>query len=221
VSIEGIFAEITKDVQKIFLNLKLFEYWIEITNKNEKLRSMDPRVRDWMGFSFTVDLVIRIACLCDDSKNTYSLVKWLRKLEKNEKYLSRKRFIDLYKNSIRGVDGANMDFDNLAGKGNDAYPTSLIKKDIKKLKNENPMKKIVEFRNQHLAHRAKKKNPPPTYKDLFDAIKVIEEIMIKYIFLMEGHSMMELEPSIGGYWKEVYTIPWAPLGNNRQRTDEQ
>ena len=57
---------------------------------------MDNTLFGWMRRAFTVDLIIGIGRLCDDDKNTKSLVRFLRALKKDENYLSRKKYVSLY-----------------------------------------------------------------------------------------------------------------------------
>lgn len=95
---------------------------------------MDGTVISWMRISFLFDLVIRVGRICDTSSGTKSLVKFLEELKKKPEYLTRSRYIGLYKNSsLTNInEQANKNFDNLAGKGKSSYPVSLIDEDIKK-----------------------------------------------------------------------------------------
>lgn len=198
--------ELNTEAFWIFHHLQLFKNFRETLNGNEKLKSMNSTIPDWMHSSFTNDLAVAIGRLCDKTARTKSFVKFLEKLRKEDFYLSRGRYVGLYKNV--GLVMANHDFDSLAGKGEDNYPVKYIDEDIWKLTKETSCKKIIDFRNQYIAHLAKEKSPPPTYDDMFAAFEIIENVIIKYNLLLTAEALTRLTPTVQGDWKEVFTVPW-------------
>ena len=155
--------EIQQAAFTIFHHLSLFRQLGEIIDSNKKFKTMDQTLFVWMRRAFTVDLVIGIGRLCDDSKNTKSLVRFLRTLKKDKFYLSRERYTDLYKNKFSNdsmadnfmKELAHKHFDRLAGKKVESYPKANIEADIAKLIKENPCQKILGFRNEYIAHLGK------------------------------------------------------------------
>lgn len=203
--------ELNKEVTSLFHHLDLFKKLMDMIDNNLRLKSMDKTALSWMRISFVVDLVIGISRICDTTKRTESLVKFLENLKNNNEHLlTRAKYITLYnKSSLDNEnDMANRDFDNLAGKGNNAYPEKLIDEDIKELTKENPCKKILAFRNQYIGHLAQNRDTIPNYEELFGAFKVIEDILKKYNLLLNAEAHISLTPTIQGNWQEVFTIPW-------------
>lgn len=201
--------ELYKEISHLCHHLNLFKELRNIVNKNNRLKSMDGTVLSWMNISFTVDMVIGMGRICDTTKRTRSLVRFLVKLKNNKQYLTRDRYVKFYKNTVfNGSDIPDEDFNNLAGEDLSSYPINLIDEDIKKLTKEPPCKKIVDFRNQYIGHIAQTKGHIPKVIDLFAAFEIIESIMIKYDQLLRGQGDMSLTPVIQGNWKQVFTIPW-------------
>lgn len=201
--------ELNKEISHLCHHLDLFKKLMDIVNKNDRLKSMDGTVLSWMKISFAVDMVIGIGRICDTTKGTRSLVKFLVELKKNKQYLTRERYIKFYENTVSDTFKIpDEDFDTLAGKGLDSYPINLIGDDIGRLAKDDPCKKIVDFRNQYIGHTAQNKDPIPKYEDLFATFEIIESIMKKYNLLLKGTSWISLTPEMQGYWEEVFRIPW-------------
>lgn len=216
---EAWFKKLYDEVFFLLRHLHLFKELGDIIDKNNRLKSMDQAVLSWMRKSFTVDLVVGIARICDTSKGTKSLVKFLSDLKKNRQYLTRKRYVALYKDSPFDKSYANRHFDDIAGKGNNSYPIKLIDEDIEKLTKGNPCKKIMDFRHQYIVHIARNKAPLPSEKDLFSASEVIEKIMKKYNRLLTTHPESFPHDRIKqSGWQEVFTIPWIDM--NAQHISE-
>lgn len=211
--IEKILDKLTNDTILIFHHLNLFRKFNEIIKVNQRLNKMDSTILDWMTTAFTNDLVIGIGRICDRDKRTDSLVQFLGELKNAPGYLMRNRHIKLY-NSVDNfmLNIANNSFDKLAGKGQDSFSSSFIDLDIIRITEENPCKKIRDFRNQYIAHSEKvKNNPLPTYDELFESFEIIKEIVKKYNLLIRAASMSDLIPTIQGNYEEVFTVPWIEV----------
>lgn len=208
--------QINSEVISIFHHLDLFMKVNEIISKNTRLASMDLTLMVWMRRAFTVDLVMGIGRICDTDKRTKSLVRFLQELksESCQECLSRDAYIKLYRSENAFMLGlANGDFDRLAGPGEQSYATEKIDIDLKHLVEENPCKRIRDFRDQYVAHSDLiKNNQPPTYDDLFASFGVIKEIVKKYNLLLRAANMIDLTPTIQGNWEEVLTVPWIHKG---------
>ena len=201
---------ITKDIISVFHHLDLFKKLNDIITNNTKLAEFDSILLSWMRESFTVDLVIGIGRICDMDSRTNSLVSFLHELKRNPEFLTRARYIGLYeaKDSLT-LEIANRTFNDLAGQGKEIYHTEEINKDITALTKDIVCKKILDFRNQYIAHSDKDKIMVlPTYDDLFKTFKVIEEIAKKYNLLLRATNILDLTPTIQGNWEEALTIPW-------------
>lgn len=218
--------DINKEAFTIFHHLNLFKQLGKIIDENENLRGKDQTLFHWMRKAFTIDLVIGIGRLCDDGRDTQSLVRFLRTLKKKRSYLCRSRYVGLYKAKYNDdkqmskymIEIGERDFDRLAGEKSDAYPVTQIDLDIKTLLKDGPCKKILDYRNEYIAHLSKvKKTKPPTYKDLYAAFEVIERTIKKYVKLLNGAHLDSLTPMPQGDWQKVLTIPWLDI--TQQKND--
>ncbi len=196
---------VDQEVGWLFHHLDLFKKVFTLIDENKNLKSKDPTVLNWMHRAFLDDLVIGIGRICDDNKRSRSLTQFLYKLKKEKHLLTRKHYVSLYK--ILPIQKAHNDFDGLAGQGKAFYQTSLIDEDIHKLTKEEPCKKILDFRNEYVAHINNRRNSPPLYEDLLASFKIIETVISKYYLLLRANSLL-LTPVMQGDWQEVLTIPW-------------
>ncbi len=215
---ENWLRELNKNVTEIFHDLNLFKEIGSIIDNNPIITSMDSTALEWIHKSGVGNLVISIGRICDTSGKTKSLVKFLEQLKqnKNQIFISRKRYtqenIDLrldYQEEI-----ANKTFDRLAGAGQDYFPVKEIEGDIKILTKDNPCKKILNLRNNIVAHIGNENIELPTYDELFDGFRTIEKIMKKYNTLITGDAIVDFTPTIQGYWQEVFTVPWVEKGTD-------
>lgn len=205
-SAERRLKELNSELNIIYHHLDMFKQVNEIIEKNEKLKKMnDWSLIVWMKRAFTSDLVIGLGRICDDNKKTNSLYECLRELKQNPALLARNRFVRLYGSDSKS---AHRDFDELSGQGEDTYPIEYIEQDMKAIKEENPCKKIKDYRDKYVAHTdLDKMADKPKYHDLFSAYAVIEEVVKKYNRLVKA-SVGDLTPTpLGDLW-EVLTVPW-------------
>ncbi len=101
-------------------------------------------------------------------------------------------------------------------KNRSLYPSGLtdIEEDIKVLTKENPCKKILELRNNFVAHIGNKDIEPPTYDELFEGFQIIEKFMKKYNTEITDNYIVDFTPTIQGDWQQVFTIPWIKKDPN-------
>lgn len=206
--------ELNNEIILIFHHLDLYKKLAEIIDNNKSFEKMDKTLLEWMRKSFIVDLVIGIGRICDATKGTRSLVKFLQELKSKKEYITRKRYLSFFNNfhSDKSINNHMLEiqnnyFDEIAGKETDNLPDNRIDEDIAKLVKQGSCKKILDFRNEYIAHLAQTKSPVPTYGELLEAFNVIEKIANKYNILITGANG-EFTPVMQGHWSEVLTIPW-------------
>lgn len=208
---------LNNEITQIYHHVDLFKKINEIIMKNKGMKRMDKTALSWMQRAFTSDLVIGIGKICDETRASKSFVKFLKTLKNKQEYLTRVKYISRFKKFHKDeritkhmIEIQNNYFDGLAGKGVAVYPKCRIDKDIKILTKENPCKKVIEYRNEYIAHFAKNRGKAPKYDDLFKAFGVIEKIAMKYNTLILGSSG-DFTPTMQGDWSEIFTIPWIKI----------
>jgi hypothetical protein len=202
--------KLNKDIHSIFHHLDLFKKLSKIISSNQSLDKMDATLLVWMKRAFTADLIISVGRICDKDPRTESLVRFLEDLQHNKDYLSRERYIKLYRSSDKlMLELGNRDFDKLAGLGQQTFPVTIIQADIVKITEDNLFKKILTYRHQYVAHSDENRSEiVPTYDELFRVFEIIEGIVKKYNLLLRAASLSAATPVMQGNWAEVLTIPW-------------
>ena len=210
--IEGIInwlEELVHEAVTNYSHLDSFKWFNEVVTNNEKLKAMNPTLLNWMKYSFTIDLIMGLCRLCDTTKGTKSLVKFLNNLKNNGDLLTRERHKNCYKNSNKLKNNPDVIFDEIAGKGAKSYSTKRIESDVQILKSKDIFKKILSYRNYCIAHLAKRRRETlPTYSELFEAYNILEGIIKKYYLMLKGVKYETLIPIKQGNWKEPFTIAW-------------
>ena len=144
-----------------FTSLNWFKdsYWIYIKLFTEKKQNEDDIVGYFFckGFAFYGAMTVRK--LVDDKKPSFSLLRLLLDIKKDQKGKSR---------SLQKVDPTEID------------------KDIKTIKDSKSIKIISNFATTQYAHLTNQEPDKVILKTLNDAINLVDEIGKKYISLVQG-----------------------------------
>ena len=103
-----------------------------------------------------------------------------------------------------------LDFDEVAGKGSDQIPVSLIDQQLQRIADASA--RLEEYADRRVAHFDKRgpARPLPTFSELSAAIGTLEEIVILYSRLLKGGSLSTMLPTIIFDWKDVFRFAWEP-----------
>ena len=204
----GWLKDLEKEIFEMFHHLQLFHFTRdEILEKNQIVKSGNMTYLGWIMRSSTVDLIIRVARLCDDTKGTDSFVRFLRELEKSPECLTKERYVGLYEGSVN-ADSARHYFEDLAGDGAVRFPIEQIESDINILTKEEPLLGITMYRNEYVAHiAATKKRLPPDYGELFVGMETIGGLIKRYKSLLTASILMTTTPTIQDDWQEPLRYP--------------
>lgn len=211
--IEKWLDEVIKEATITTHHLDLYKKLTDILNSNEELRKMDNTILLWMRDAFTTDLVISIGRLCDRDRRSLSFVRFLEELKNHPEYLTRERHVKFYAPPKPDpvVSFGDMSFDDLAGPGQQIFSTDLITADITRITEQDPIKKILTYRHQHVAHSDKEQQEAPTYDELFEAFNIVENVIKKYTRLLRAQHYTQFAPVMQSNWEEVFTIPWIKM----------
>jgi len=75
-------------------------------------------------------------------------------------------------------------------------------------------KPVKDYANRMLAHRTPIEEMPLTIGQLNRAIDAFEPMLVKYYAIVNGASLVGLEPSIIGDWTAPFRIAWSPEAND-------
>jgi hypothetical protein len=130
-------------------------------------------------------------------QRTYSLVVLLREMAVSNQLLTRRSFVQPYNRVSRGQlgDAADRRFDKCAGVGKQFMPRSVIVADLRRLERiKRQVKPLVDKAIAH-ADRNRGRLSPRTIEDLHEALSVIEEVLLRYYFLLTRGDPGSLLPS--------------------------
>ena len=167
-------------------------------------------------------------------KDSISFVRLLDEIAKNPEELSRSYFNSRYLHSngpdldqvvgkadleaVGIVESTQLkeiikmdDFAPYADASNAHVCPQMVKDDQKRL--ESAAKKHEAFVNKRVAHWDKHKpTVVPTFKELDDCIKLIDQTYVKYHFLFHAESIDTLMPAYQYEWKSIFCEPWLKVG---------
>ena len=87
----------------------------------------------------------------------------------------------------------------------------MVEDDRKRL--ESTAKKHEAFADKRIAHSDKHKpKVVPTFKELDDCIKLLDQTYVKYHFLFHAESIDTLMPTYQYEWKSIFCEPWLKVG---------
>jgi hypothetical protein len=119
---------------------------------------------------------------------------------------------NLYKTSPRDLRGKLCDktFDGFAGVGKACIGPLTFERDLRKL--EEAARHLVRLANKRVAHAASPRSLRrlPTYRELDEAITVLDELAVKYHLLLTASSMVgkTMEPKRAYEWRQALAFPW-------------
>lgn len=141
--------------------------------------------------------------MIDEARNKVSLWGLLRETAERPEEISRRWFVSQWRPDVR--DFAEKAFDRLAGRRQRHPKRATVLSDQKKLKDRTA--KVVEWTNEHVAHRARRRTTVATFRDLRLATETVIRIANKYGELL--HDLKVIIPTILEPWEDVLYEPWA------------
>ncbi len=163
-------------------------------------------------------MVSGICRLIDKNKDSVSMINLLDKILHDPKHFTKNEFVKQY---IKGKSGFEKDtmeavamasFEKNFSKTGKYIDVSVVCADIGRVVSSTA--EIKRFRNKRVAH--KDKNDKLVFnldfRDLDEAIDVIEKIVLKYNLLINQSGLDNLLPTVQYDWKKIFRIPW--INNN-------
>lgn len=167
-------------------------------------------------------------------KDSISFLRLLDEIAKNPEELSRDYFNSQYPHSngpdldqvvgkagleaVGIVDSSQLkeiikmdDFAQYANASGTYVCPQMVKDD--KVRLESKAKILVKFVNRQIAHSDKRKpKVVPTFEELDDCIKLLDQTYVKYHLLFYAESMDTLMPTYQYEWKSIFCEPWLKVG---------
>ena len=167
-------------------------------------------------------------------KDSISFVRLLDEIAENPEELSRSYFNSRYPSSngpdlsqvvgradlekVGITDSSQLkamikmdDFDRYADASGAYVCPQMVKEDRARL--ESAVKTHEEFADKRIAHWDKREpKVVPTFAELDDCIKLLDQTYVKYHFLFHAESMDTLMPTYQYEWKSIFCEPWLKVG---------
>ena len=167
-------------------------------------------------------------------KDSISFVRLLDEIAKNPEELSRSYFNSHYSSSngpdldevigrteleaVGIVDSPQLkeiikmdDFAPYADVSGAHVCPQMVEDDRKKL--ESAAKRHEAFADKRIAHWDKREpKVVPTFEELDDCIKLLDQTYVKYHFLFHAESIDTLMPTYQYEWKRIFCEPWLKVG---------
>jgi len=199
-----------KQIQEDITNLSVHRH---IYNEVAKIIKENPRLQvassfyDWMRIAYIYEMSIRVRRLVDRDRRSVSFVRLMEEIEQCPGVISRRRFVQLYSQVLRYV--ADRDFERFAKPGASHVNPAAIHRDKRAL--IKAAGRLRLFVNRHIAHRSRRPlRRLPTFAELDVCINLLEQLLKKYVLMLEATGLIEVLPVWQYDWKQVFRIPWIP-----------
>jgi len=206
---------IGNDLSSLLISQDIFKEIQKIIAANKKIQSPDLFYR-WMKVNYAARMAVGIrrlvqpSNLSDKKKMVISLHRLIKDISQQRDAIDRDCYVRGYQLRDAGI--ANEDFDTFTDNSRDTLISkSKLNKDMVRLKEET--KRIKIFRDKWIAHRGLRNvkgtiKRLPTFKDVDNALNLIDEILDKYTLLLTRSSLTTRKPIHQYDWKEPLRHAW-------------
>ncbi len=205
------YSEIRNLLMDLLVNRRVLWRVLRTLGQNRRLAERGDVVLGALQLAYASYSALMVRQMVDESRNKVSLYGLLREIAERPEEISRRWFVSQWRPDVRNF--AEKTFDRLAGRRRRHLTRATVLSDQKKLKDRTA--KIVEWTNEHVAHRARRRTTAATFRDLRLATENVIRIANKYGELL--HDLKVMMPTILDTWEEVLYEPWARRARRRRR----
>ncbi len=197
-----LYNDIRRELLDLLVNKRVLWRMVRVLSNNKRLRGYSGVVVAALEVAYASYAVSVVRRLVDEGKGKVSLYRLLGDIAKYATEVSREWFVADWNPAWRDV--AERNFDRLSGRGKRHLTRQRVLADQKRLKNN--AARIVNWANEHVAHRAVLRASTATFRDLRLAIQSIVRINNKYAKLLRQEEAVT--PMIHEDWQTVFYEPW-------------
>lgn len=199
------YRHIEVDIRGLLIANRMHHELVEIVRSNPEL----PETSDLyghLGATYTSHMVIGLRRQIK-TRDSMSLAALLNDLASFPQEMSKKYFVSLYKGSSAET-MADTDFLQFASKGVAYIDEARVRLDLERLRNT--VRSCEEFADRRVAHLdPRAPRYIPCYVDLDAAIRLLDELCVKYKLLLLGAAPSSLLPTRQYDWTHVLQVPWV------------
>lgn len=201
---------IRADVQDLILDQHLFWELQAIIDANPQFAQKPGLFNQWMASSFVQAAATGVRRQAKSDADSISLKRFLQEVREYPSLVSREFYLSFFADAADWLKETGKDeFDSIAGKGGGELPTALLDDQIRQLKAA--VTTIEHYVDRRIAHYDQRglARPVPTFMDLENALKTLENLIRFYWrFLKGANTSGSLLPTIQFDWKSVFTFAW-------------
>lgn len=202
---------IHKEIRRNLLwNRHIFRKVREIIKNNPKMPKQN-KFYEFLGDAYGTLALMGIRRQVKSKKDSISLAGLLEEIYKNPEILSRKRFVNLYKEIREDENVASKDFDDLVGKGRSYVNPDQVCSDLDELRQKS--KKIETIVDKRLAHYDKGaiNINNITFKEIDECIDFLEDLLKRCYYLIRAVDKKHVLPEFpSDDWMAIFREPWMP-----------
>jgi len=204
---------IGRDIGWLLTSHDVFLAIQEAFKKNKDIRQ-PTLVYRWITSNYAAQVSTGVRRLVDKDTRTVSLYRLLQDISEHPDVITRRYFVERH---IRGspkeeqADEAELghhDCDRFTRKGSDEVNKSKLSADQRRLRRDT--RRIGTFVDKWIAHRDadQRRFSVPTYADVGEALRDIDQICCEYALLLTGSDMTTWKPVLQYDWREPLRHPW-------------
>lgn len=199
--------EIHKQIRKLLWNRYIFRKVREIIKNNPNM----PKQNEFYGFlrdSYGAVALMAIRRQIKTGNKSISFAKLLEEIHDNHKNLSRKRLINLYKESRADKNLASEEFDEYVDKGKSYVDPDKVRSHLDELRQK--CKKIETIVDKTLAHHDEGgiSINNITFEEIDKCIDFLERHVKDYYFLIHGVHKKYMPEFLSDEWMAIFKVPW-------------
>jgi len=227
-------VQIEEDIEQLYEFRRIYKDTREIISKNPAVQA-PSLYHDFVDSCYVAYAVMAIRRQARCRKDSVSLVRLLKEIEKRPCIMSRQRFVAMYPEGPARNWLAGPDYDRFSDKDGNQVSSEVVRQDRHKLGDNDELgsrqdrerlgsayDRVIMLANKRVAHLdyTEPIDPVPTYADLDDAINALGSVFNKYSVLLTGTSFLKIEPTIVVDWTTIFQVPWLPDVSAESDSDE-
>ena len=204
---QGQLKEVGRQLGKYLGRHEIYEGILKIVQSNEKIQD-PPDICNWMFENYADSVASAIRRLNDDGKGTLSLKRLIQDIRDNRDVITREHFVSDYPEWLQKNGHADADFNSFADYNDNLISVKRLNKDIERLNKGTEL--IRHYTNKWVAHNVvnRQTTPIPTYKDVAEALTLIDGIFCKYNLLLTRSGSRTRKAERQDDWRQPLTFPW-------------
>ena len=161
-----------------------------------------------MGTNCVASAAVAVRRQADNDDRAVSLRRLLEELKAYPDLFSRAYHTGLYASGSFPRDYHDSCYDRFVGEGRTNLDTNVIQNEIDTLIAKTDA--IEHYVDRRVAHYDRREitQPRPTFNDLDDCLKYLEQLVKRYELIMKASSVSNLLPPFQYDWQEILYIPW-------------